>query len=67
LGKYPSKFKDELLYKPSVGTEASGSVMWWGDWAPDQKVADAQSLVYDSEPLEASIEILGFPAVELQA
>ncbi len=63
----PSTFKHELEYKPSVGTEASGSVMWWGDWAPDQRGADIYSLVYDSEPIASDMQIIGFPEVNLQA
>ena len=41
----------ELRYIPSVGFEAGGPVMWWGDVAHDQRGTDAFSLVYDSEPL----------------
>jgi predicted acyl esterase len=66
LSATPSSFSDSLVYKPSVGVEASGSVMWWGDWAPDQKGADVYSLVYDSPPISDSLEILGFPEVILR-
>lgn len=66
LGSRPSPFSHRLGYKASVGIEASGSVMWWGDWAPDQRAADVYSLTYDSQPLSDSLEILGFPRVELQ-
>jgi len=66
LGQLPSDFKHILNYKPSVGIEASGSVMWWGDWAPDQKSADVNCLVYDSEFLKENVEILGFPKIMLQ-
>lgn len=66
LGTTPSVFEHSLKYEPTVGVEASGSVMWWGDWAPDQKAADAFSLVYETQPLKDSLEILGFPAVTLQ-
>lgn len=62
----PSDFKHSLNYNPSVGIEGSGSVMWWGDWAPDQKSTDAQSLVYDSEPMKEDLEILGFPRMTIQ-
>ena len=55
----------DLPYVPSVGIEASGSVMWWGDWAPDQTAADAQSLVFDSAPLTEPRAILGFPRARL--
>ena len=51
-----------LAYVPSAGANAS---MWWGELTPDQRPADAFSLTYDSPPLEESLEILGFPIVEL--
>ena len=35
--------------------------MWWGDVAHDQRGTDAFGLVYDSEPLEEDLEILGLP------
>jgi hypothetical protein len=54
-----------LRYQPSVGVEASGSVRWWGDWAPDQSVVDRRSLVYETEVMIEDLEISGFPAVEL--
>lgn len=66
LGARPESLRHTLLYKPTVGVEASGSVMWWGDWAPDQRAADVYSLTYDSEPLSDSLEVLGFPQVLLQ-
>jgi len=50
-----------LRYLPSIGYEAGGPVMWWGDVAHDQRGSDAYSLVYDSEPLTADTEILGLP------
>ncbi|HEV8702084.1 MAG TPA: CocE/NonD family hydrolase [Candidatus Polarisedimenticolia bacterium] len=50
-----------LRYVPTSGTEPGGPVMWWGDVAPDQRPADAFSLVYDSDPLEEEVEILGLP------
>jgi len=65
LGTEPSAFKHSLEYKPTVGIEASGSVMWWGDWAPDQRAADAYSLTYDSDPLNDDMELLGFPTCTL--
>lgn len=61
----PSTFVHSLEYIPSVGIEASGSVMWWGDWAPDQRRADVYSLAYDSAPVSDSLIILGFPEVNL--
>jgi len=66
LSSSPSTFQHSLNYKPTVSIEASGSVMWWGDWAPDQKGVDVYSLVYDSGPISDSIEIIGFPEVILQ-
>ena len=50
-----------LRYIPTVGIEASGNVNWWGDFPWDQRGTDAYCLVYDSEPLEKDLEILGFP------
>ena len=55
-----------LGYVPSIGIEAGGPVMWWGDVAHDQRPTDAFSLVYDSEPLESEVEILGLPRVLLK-
>ncbi|MCB1845431.1 MAG: CocE/NonD family hydrolase, partial [Halioglobus sp.] len=55
-----------LEYLASSGIEAGGPVMWWGDVAPDQRPTDAQSLVYDSEPLTKAVEILGLPMAHLE-
>jgi uncharacterized protein len=55
----------QLRYVPTIGIEAGGPVMWWGDVAHDQRPTDAYSLLYDSEPLEADIEILGLPKAVL--
>ena len=49
---------------PSAGAAAG---FWWGELLPDQRAADAWSLVYDSEPLAEDLEILGFPAAQLRA
>ena len=57
----PAATTHRLRYLPSVGFEAGGPVMWWGDVAHDQRGTDAFSLVYDSGPLEHDVEILGFP------
>ena len=54
-----------LRYVPTVGMEAGGPVMWWGDVAHDQRPTDAFSLVYDTAPLEEEIEILGLPLATL--
>jgi len=66
LAAEPSIFQHSLKYNPTVGVAGSGSVLWWGDWADDQKSIDAQSLVYESEIMTADVEILGFPQVILQ-
>lgn len=52
-------------YKPSMGLEGGGPTMWWGSIPPDQQPMDDYSLVYDSEPLEAPLEILGRPVAQL--
>ena len=57
----PSADSHLLRYVPSNGVEAGGPVMWWGDVAHDQRPTDAFSLVYDTEPLEDDLEILGLP------
>ena len=56
-----------LRYVPTIGMEAGGPVMWWGDVAHDQRPTDAFSLVYDSQPLDEPLEILGFPRALLHA
>jgi hypothetical protein len=61
----PEEFEHSLIYNPT-GADASGVAAWWGDWFPDQKNADAHSLVYDSELITDSFEIVGFPQVTLQ-
>jgi putative CocE/NonD family hydrolase len=62
----PGEAVHQLKYVPSSGLEAGGPVMWWGDVAHDQRPSDAFSLVYDSEPLEEELEILGLPTAVLQ-
>ncbi len=54
-----------LKYTPSVGLEGGGPTMWWGSITPDQQPMDDYSLVYDSEPLSESLEILGRPVANL--
>ncbi len=61
----PAAVTHELRYLPSVGVEAGGPVMWWGDVAHDQRPTDAFSLVYDSAPLTEDLEILGLPRATL--
>jgi hypothetical protein len=56
---------EKLEYKAASGIEASGSVMWWGDWSPDQQKTDAHSLTFETEPLPEDLTILGFPLVHL--
>jgi uncharacterized protein len=51
-----------LRYVPSAGIEAGH---WWGELTSDQRGADAFSLVFQTAPLDADTEILGFPHVEL--
>ena len=60
-GEAPPETTHQLRYIPSIGVEAGGPVMWWGDVAHDQRGTDAFSLVYDSEPLAEDLEILGLP------
>ncbi len=54
-----------MTYKASVGLEGGGPTMWWGSITPDQQPMDDHSLVYDSEPLDAPLEILGRPVAKL--
>jgi putative CocE/NonD family hydrolase len=55
-----------LTYKPSSGLEGGGQTMWWGSVTPDQQPMDDDSLVYDSAPLDAPLEILGRPVTKLR-
>ena len=55
-----------LKYKPSMGLEGGGQTMWWGSVTPDQQPMDDDSLVYDSDPLAAPLEILGRPDAKLR-
>jgi predicted acyl esterase len=54
---------DRLKYIPSSGIAA---LYWWGDPTGDMRLEDAESLVYDSEVLSESLEIIGFPQVRLK-
>jgi predicted acyl esterase len=65
LAATPAEFVHSLIYN-ATAPDASGAAMWWGDWFPDQRTADAHSLVYDSEPVTDSVEIMGIPQVTLQ-
>lgn len=62
----PEKAMHRLRYVPTIGVEAGGPVMWWGDVAHDQRPTDAFSLAYDSAPLDQDTEILGLPKARLQ-
>ncbi|MCH9695294.1 MAG: CocE/NonD family hydrolase [Gammaproteobacteria bacterium] len=54
-----------MQYKPSMGLEGGGPTMWWGSVTPDQQPMDDHGLTYDSEPLDAPLEILGRPVAKL--
>ncbi|MEX2496693.1 MAG: CocE/NonD family hydrolase, partial [Woeseia sp.] len=62
----PDETVHHLGYVPTIGIEAGGPVMWWGDVAHDQRPTDAFSLVYDSAPLTEDVEILGLPRAILE-
>lgn len=52
----------KLKYVPNTGIQAG---IWWGDIMPDQRPADAYSLVYETEPFEEEINLLGMPKAKL--
>lgn len=52
-----------LLYRAGTGLAAGG---WWGEQTGDMSADDAHSLVYDSAPLSAAIEIMGMPQLNLR-
>ncbi|MBW2541282.1 MAG: CocE/NonD family hydrolase [Deltaproteobacteria bacterium] len=54
----------ELKYVPTVGVENG---LWSGEIVLDQRPIDSYSLVYDTDPLEEDLEILGMPRVTLNA
>jgi len=60
-----AKSETRLLYQPAAGPEVGGSVMWWGDWSPDQRAGDSLSLVFETKPLTEDVTILGFPQAHL--
>ena len=64
--KPPAASAERLRYVPTTGVEVGGPVMWYGDVAPDQRPSDAWSLVYETPPLDADLEILGLPLARLQ-
>ena len=55
---------DILEYRPWIGFEAG---LWLGGLTEDQKPFDQFCLVYQSNPVEETIEIVGFVNVSLQA
>ena len=65
LGRTPSaqETSDPLVYRAGIGMAAGG---WWGDQTPDMSGDDSQSLVYDSEELTETVEIIGTPQVSLR-
>jgi predicted acyl esterase len=54
----------QLQYVPTVGVENG---LWSGEIVLDQRPIDTYSLVYDTDPLEEDLEILGMPRVLLNA
>jgi putative CocE/NonD family hydrolase len=60
----PGKATHALRYVPTVGVENG---LWSGEVVRDQRPIDAWSLVYDTQPLEDDLEILGMPRVRLPA
>lgn len=55
----------KLTYRPDAGYEAGGSVLWWGDWSPDQRTGDSLSLVFETASLAEDVTILGFPTAHI--
>ncbi len=53
-----------LRYIPSSGNSAG---IWWGNVVPDQRSADAFSLVFESAPMKNEMAILGQPVTTLLA
>jgi uncharacterized protein len=64
LGRPGSPGAHRLPYRPTIGAEAGA---WWGDLLPDQSPLDRHCLVYETEPLDADIAILGIPRSILRA
>ncbi len=59
----PAPREYSLEYWPGTGL---GVHTWWGELSDNMADDDASSLVFDSEPLEAPVEIIGFPRVRLR-
>jgi predicted acyl esterase len=54
---------DTLEYQPWIGLEAG---IWWGSLTGDQRSFDKYCLIYDSEIMNETVEIIGFVNVSLQ-
>ncbi len=54
---------DALEYRPWIGFEAG---MWWSSLTGDQRPFDEHCLIYESDPVDETIEIVGFVNVSLQ-
>ena len=54
--------RHELVYKADTG---DGLLNWWGETTGDTKLADAETLIYDSHPLTEIQYVLGIPRVRL--
>jgi predicted acyl esterase len=54
---------DTLEYRSWIGFEAG---VWWGSFTDDQRSFDDHCLIYDSDSLNETIEIVGFVQVSLQ-
>ena len=54
---------DTLEYRPWIGLEAG---IWWGWLTGDQRSFDEYCLIYESEIINETVEIIGFVNVSLQ-
>jgi uncharacterized protein len=55
---------EQLKYVPSAGSHAG---IWWGDVMPDQRPADAFSLIYESPVIDSAFVIIGQSVANLFA
>ncbi|MDD2707090.1 MAG: CocE/NonD family hydrolase [Verrucomicrobiae bacterium] len=63
LASAPGEAKPcSLVYKAGSGTSVHG---WWGETSGDMAFDDESSMVFDSEPLKETVEIIGIPKVNL--
>ena len=53
---------DTLEYRPWIGFEAG---VWWDSLTSDQQPFDDYCLIYDSDPVHETSEIVGFVKVSL--